>query len=146
MPRQFHPADFLYKTEEQRQRQQAEWEREEKRAELQEEVNRTTIEANRAAIEANRAANIAAPVQEDNKVQAVTKISRSVISPIAAKRLDAHMKKHCILLEDMAGRIRRCTETVRIFIHTGKTSRSTLAEIAREMHTTTEELQAPDPQ
>jgi len=103
--RQLHPTDFLYKTEEQRQRDQAEWEREEKRAELQEEANRTTIERNRAAI---RAANVATPAGENNQTQPLTKFTarpaeerkRAVPSPIGTKMLDDFIREKNIATKD----------------------------------------------
>jgi hypothetical protein len=141
-----HPSDFLYKTEDQRQRERAQWERDEKRAELQEEANRTTIERNRAAIEAHRATEEQrqrqqaererdekrAELQEEaDRTTAAEARKRAVPSPIGSKMLDDFIRENDIRTKDWPITFGASVPKIREARKGGSLTRAKWAKIAK---------------
>ena len=75
----------------------------------------------------------------------VTKrLSTTVASPIAARRMERYLERHSLGQNEFARRVGRSEKTLRNFRKTGKVRRGILAEIAQAMQTTPEELLKPE--
>lgn len=77
--------------------------------------------------------------------RALTRFPRTITSPIAARRMEAHITNAGLGQTEFATKARITDRTLRTFRRTGKVDRQTLDQIAAAMGTTRELLLAPEP-
>jgi hypothetical protein len=74
----------------------------------------------------------------------IKRLSATVTSPIAARRMERYLGLHNLGQNEFAVKVGCSEKTLRNFRKTGKIRRGILAEIAQAMHTTPEELLKPE--